>query len=181
VQSSKKSVQANLLPPALPEKLHFGARPRTIEAMGKLLKWIVIIAVLVVAWKVGVPWVKKQNLFGSGKTASKGRNPCISDALDASDTWGKGLSGFVNPPYDVAAWSSFRSTVESRIAQTESDCNCSEDWCRTVRSAMSDFRGLISEMDASIRSGSAPPEDMVQRQESIDNRINEAAAELDAH
>jgi hypothetical protein len=42
---------------------------------------------------------------------------------------------------------------------------------------MHELRSLISDMDTSIRNGSPPPSDAVQRQESIDRQI-EAAAEL---
>ena len=39
---------------------------------------------------------------------------------------------------------------------------------------MSDLRSLVSEMDSSLRSGSPPPSDLVQRQEAIDNAVNTA-------
>ena len=38
---------------------------------------------------------------------------------------------------------------------------------------MGDLRGLVSDLDNTIRNGSSP-EGFVQRQEQIDNRINEA-------
>jgi len=41
---------------------------------------------------------------------------------------------------------------------------------------MSDLRSLVSEMDSSLRSGSPPPSDLVQRQEAIDTKIEAAAA-----
>jgi hypothetical protein len=41
---------------------------------------------------------------------------------------------------------------------------------------MSDLRGLVSELDTAIRNGSSPPDNAVQRQESIDTTIETAAA-----
>ena len=40
---------------------------------------------------------------------------------------------------------------------------------------MRDLRSLLSDLDSAIRNGSAPPSDLVQRQEAIDKQIDEAA------
>ena len=39
---------------------------------------------------------------------------------------------------------------------------------------MSDLRGLVSDFDTAIRSGSSPGQDAVQRQEQIDRQIDDA-------
>lgn len=142
---------------------------------GRLLKWIVALAVVVFAWKVALPWVKGQNLGSSSRAAaSGGTNPCVAGAQYASETWGSGLGRFVNPPYDIDAWSQFREDVGQRIAAAEKDCSCPSESCARVRSALSDLRTMSSELDSSIRNGSAPPGDIVQRQEAIDNAITVA-------
>jgi hypothetical protein len=46
-----------------------------------------------------------------------------------------------------------------------------------ARDAMRDLQSLVTNLDNSITSGSAPPDDAVQRQEAIDTKI-ETAAEL---
>lgn len=142
---------------------------------GRLFKWLVIGAIVFFAWKYVVPWVKAQKLGGEPVSISggKGDDSCAAAAEKASETWGSGLGRFVNPPYDLAAWSSFRGNVDSQIAAAESKCGCATESCGKVRSAMSDLRGLVSDMDGAIRGGSSP-DSIVQRQESIDNRINEA-------
>jgi hypothetical protein len=142
---------------------------------GRLLKWIVAIAVLVFAWKVALPWLKEQGSGSASRAAaSGGGNPCVAGAQHASEAWGSGLGRFVNPPYDIDAWSQFREDVLEKIAAAERDCSCPSESCARVRSALGDLRTMSSELDSSIRNGTSPPGDIVQRQEAIDNAITVA-------
>jgi hypothetical protein len=144
--------------------------------IGRLVKWIVIIGIAFFAWKFGVPWIKGQKLGGSSTSISNsavGDDSCAGLAERASETWGSGLAQFANPPYDLGAWSSFRERVDAKIAAAESKCTCAAESCVKVRGAMGDLRSLVSDLDSTIRNGSSP-EGFVQRQEQIDNRINEA-------
>ena len=144
--------------------------------IGRLLKWIVIIGIVFFAWKVVVPWVKEQKLGGSStsiSTGAPGDDSCAGQAERASEVWGSGLAQFANPPYDLAAWSSFRERVDAQISKAESKCGCAAESCVKVREAMGDLSALVGDLDNTIRNGSSP-EGFVQRQEQIDNRINEA-------
>jgi len=141
----------------------------------RLLKWIIVIVLAIVAWKYGLPWVK-EHMRGSVATSSSPESSCTTTAQHASEIWGSGLHRFANPPYDIAAWSDFRSGVESEIAKAQTECRCSQQSCETTRGAMSDLRSLVSEFDTAIRNGSPPPDNAVQRQESIDTTIETAAA-----
>ena len=141
--------------------------------MDRIVKLVVVAAIVFVAWKYVVPWVKKQG--GGGETVVAGGGAsCVRSAERASEAWGSGLSRFVNPPYDAGAWSSFRGDVESKINAAEADCDCQVDSCGKAREAMRDLRSLVSDLDSTIRNGSSAS-DFVQRQEAIDNRINEAS------
>jgi hypothetical protein len=143
--------------------------------IGRLFKWIVIVGLAVFAFKVVVPWVKQQKLGGqtTSISTSVGDDSCAGQAERASEKWGSGLAQFVNPPYDLNAWSSFRSTVESQIGMAESKCTCANESCAKVRDAMRELRGLVSDMDSAIRNGSSPG-GIVQRQEHIDVMIEES-------
>jgi hypothetical protein len=146
--------------------------------MNRLLKLIIAIAVVFAIWKYGLPWIQQQTSSGKhsdASAASSGNSSCTQLASAASEAWGRGLHQFVNPPYDLNAWSSFKQDVESKISSTESECSCSSESCTKVNAAMRDLRGLVSDLDSAIRSGSAPPSDAVQRQEAIDKQIDEAA------
>ncbi|MGH9422715.1 MAG: hypothetical protein ACRD3J_22265 [Thermoanaerobaculia bacterium] len=139
----------------------------------RLVKWLGVILIVFFAWKYAIPWAKKQI---QGKTAETvtASNSCTSAAQRASEVWGSGLNHFVNPPYDLGAWSSFRSDVDAKISSAESECRASSQSCDSARSAMSDLRSLVSEFDSAIRNGSPPPDNAVQRQEAIDTKIETA-------
>lgn len=143
---------------------------------GKLLKWIVIIAVLFLDWKFLGPKIREKlgSPSRSESTAANAATGCADAAAAASEKWGSGLGRFVNPPYDLDEWGRFRTSVEAKIATAQAQCGCDSDSCRSVRSALDDLRSLVAEMDTSIRSGSPPPADAVQRQEAIDNAIESA-------
>jgi hypothetical protein len=139
----------------------------------RIVKWLVILVILFLAWKAIEPRLRKS---GAPAKSSAG-NPaasCADSAARASEAWGSGLRQFVNPPYDVTAWNEFKGHVEGRIASAESDCNCQSDGCTKGRQAMRELRSLVSDLDYAIRNGSSPPLDAVQRQESIDNLIDQA-------
>lgn len=141
-------------------------------SLSKLFTWIIVIAIAIFAWKTLAPKLREGKAAKSEVADSGGS--CGVAAARASERWGSGLSRFVNPPYDLNAWSSFRTDVDSAIADAESDCDCAGPSCEKGRAALRDLRALVSDFDAAIRNGSEPPADAVQRQESIDNRINEA-------
>lgn len=140
----------------------------------RFVKLAAVVAILYFAWKVVVPRITgSASTPSSSKSASAGGS-CIGDAEAASETWGSGIGRFANPPYDLEAWSSFRSGVEAKIAAAETACSCAAESCVTVRGAMRDLRGLVADLDSSIRGGSAPPGDVVQRQEAIDHALDAA-------
>ncbi len=142
----------------------------------RLIKWVAIIVLAFVVWKYAVPWAKRQ-MSRHAPPAVSSDNSCVAAAQRASEAWGSGLHRFVNPPYDLTAWSSFQSDVQAKISSAESECRGSAQSCDAARVAMSELRTLVGDLDTAIRNGSPPPDDAVQRQEAIDTKI-EAAAEL---
>ncbi len=143
--------------------------------MNNALKFIVALVIVAVAWKFGGPWVK-EHLGTPASTSKSSDNSCVAAAESASERWGSGVTRF-SPPYDVAAWESFRSDVDSRIGTAERKCSCSLDSCVKTRQALSEMRSLLNETDSMVRGNSEPPAGLVQRQEEIDATIS-AAREL---
>ena len=143
--------------------------------MSRIVKLLLVVAVAIVVWKYVVPWVKQQGSGPAATTAASGSGSCVQSAQRTSETWGSGLRQFVNPPYDLNAWATFRGKVDSSINAAEADCDCAGEACEKARGAMRDLRALVSDLDSTIRNGS-DASDFVQRQERIDNTINEAAA-----
>jgi hypothetical protein len=146
--------------------------------LGRIVKWLVVLVVIFAIWKYVLPWARNEaGSFGKSSNAAAGggdSSPCVNAADKASETWGGGLNRFINPPYDLDGWSNFKRDVESKIMDAQTACSCAEESCRKVKDAMSDFRGLVYDMDNAIRSGGSPGQDIVQRQEAIDRRIDEA-------
>jgi hypothetical protein len=146
--------------------------------LSRIVKWVVILALLFVVWKYVIPWVKDEGSgFDKSSSASKssgGDQSCIASAERASNTWGSGLGRFVNPPYDLGAWSNFRGDVDAKINAADADCSCGAESCQKVKNAMSELRSLVGDFDTAIRNGSSPGQDAVQRQEQIDRQIDDA-------
>lgn len=135
--------------------------------MKTLLIWIVVIAVIWFAW-THIPRHRTDTAATAATTATQS---CSAAAHSAADTWGSGVGRFANPPYDTSAWDDFRSRVEDQARRAQEKCLCGDATCTSNRNAMNDLRSLVAEMDTSLRSGSPPPSDLVQRQEAIDNAI----------
>jgi len=156
-----------------------GALTRYHHRMKRVSRLVIVVLIVLAINKWGKPWYRQH--YGSGAAASTTgaqkpvENECVQSAQAASEAWGSGLKSFVNPPYDLNAWSSFRGDVESKITTAERGCTCADPSCEKVRDAMRDLRSLVSDLDNAIRSGGSPGSDIVQRQEAIDNRIDEAA------
>jgi hypothetical protein len=142
----------------------------------RLIKFVIIIGIVFVAWRYGIPWAKQQ-VKGRVTTSASPDNSCVAAARRASEAWGGGLHSFVNPPYDLGAWSTFRGDVESKISAAESECSVSSASSDLARSAMRDLRSLVRDLDTAITNGSPVPDDAVTRQEAVDTKI-ETAAEL---
>src|SRR2546430_16858061 len=87
----------------------------------RLIKWVIVIALVIVAWKYAIPWAKKQ-IQGHSAPNAAADNSCTTAAQRASETWGSGLHRFANPPYDLAEWGRFRADVEAKIASANATC-----------------------------------------------------------
>jgi hypothetical protein len=152
--------------------------------MTRVLKLAIVAVVLYVLWtKVVQPWAHKPvDITGVSAARSQatamGAPTCPESAAAASQIWGSGLGAFANPPYDIGQWGAFRSRVDTALATADGAClACSSESCLKAREAVSNLRAVVSSVDSTIRSGSAPPSDIVQQQEKIDNDI-EAARQL---
>jgi hypothetical protein len=141
---------------------------------GRLLKLIVVVALVVAGWKFGKPWLE-QKFGGNQAAAISSAGSCVRSAEQASEAWGSGLRQFVNPPVDLGAWSSFRNGVDVKINEAETDCGCESQSCMKAKEAMRDLRGLVADFDNALRNNQ-PLDDVVQRQEAIDMKINTASA-----
>ncbi|HEY4641252.1 MAG TPA: hypothetical protein VII75_07890 [Thermoanaerobaculia bacterium] len=146
--------------------------------MDRILKLLIVVIVLFFAWKYLSPKLLKKDTTTTTTEGSPAgtfvNSSCIAAADKASSAWGSGIGRFVNPPYDMDAWSVFRSDIDSKIANAQGQCACVAESCHKIQSALHDLSSLASDLDSAMRSGSPPPSDIVQRQEAIDHQIDEA-------
>jgi len=143
----------------------------------KLLEWIVIIAVAIAGWKyLGPKIMEKLDSRSDAPASADGgaSQVCVNHAANASEQWGGGLGRFANPPVDLDAWGNFRADTEAAIAKAQAQCGCESEACTRAKSALDELRTLVADVDSSIRAGTPPEGEVVRRQESIDNGINEA-------
>ena len=143
--------------------------------MGKLIQLVIVLALLFFAWK----WFKDNQAAPSRVSSSRSTrgsgDQCSPYADSAANAWSRGIRKFTGaPPYDTAAWDSFKSDVESRIGEAESHCGCALESCSKAREAMSGLRGMVGSVDGMIRNNGEPPSDIVQRQENVDTLIDQA-------
>lgn len=147
--------------------------------MSKLLKVIILLVVVIAIWKFVLPNITKSPAAPvhrrSAMTQASG-NDCVDFASHASEVWGGGIGRFANNP-DQEEWRRFSSEVNDAIREAEEECTCPSASCSNVRYAMSDLRKLVSDFDRSVREGTPPPDDAVQRQEKIDDTVMEAGKE----
>ena len=144
--------------------------------LSRIAKWLVILVIAFLAWKYLSPKFLKPGNSTPASAEQGGfvNSSCIGAAEKASQAWGSGVGKFVNPPYDMDAWSVFRSDVDTKIANAEGQCACIAESCHKVQSAMHELSSLVSYLDGSLRGGTPPPDGIVQRQESIDRQLDEA-------
>lgn len=143
--------------------------------LSRIVKWLVVVIVLFFAWKYLSPkFLKKETTPATSESGTFVNSSCIGAADKASSAWGSGVGRFVNPPYDMDAWSVFRSDVDSKIANAQGQCACVAESCHKIQSALHDLSSLAGDLDNALRSGSPPPSDIVQRQEAIDHQLDEA-------
>src|SRR5438105_4999323 len=97
--------------------------------VGRLIKWVLAIAVVIAIWKYGIPYFKEHSGSSSTNASASGGsdNSCVRSAERASEAWGSGLRQFVNPPYDAGSWTSFRTDVDAKIGVAEAACTCSAE------------------------------------------------------
>ncbi len=150
-----------------------------------LVKLVIAAVVILFLWKQGLPWLARHQAQSNPEAArpsgTSSATNCVFEARAASDLWSGSIGRFTNPPYDMQAWNNLMSQVQGRIGRAEQKCSCDDDACKPGRQAMDDLRSVVNEMDSAIRGNAAPPLDIVQRQERIDNALDEATAAAEKH
>ena len=139
------------------------------------LRTVVVLLVVALAglyvWKrVGSNVERTGSVVAAGPSSDR----CVDAAAEASGELGASIGKFVNPPVDQSEWDTFASRVNGRISAAEAACACVSQRCARARGAVTELRSVVSSLDAAARSGGSVDPSIVQRQEAIDDTINEA-------
>ena len=115
--------------------------------MGKIIKLIVLAAVIYFALTYAIPWIK--GLAGAplrtgGASAETDAGRCIDRASRANSAFGQEVRRFSRPPVQVNAWSTAVTRVKIKIADANSACYCSSPACPKAREALSELQTLLS-------------------------------------
>ena len=142
---------------------------------GNLIKLLIVIAVVFALWKYVLPNITRSGTTQTSTSDAPRTTPsenCLFEARQANDYWNSNISRF-SGALDRQAWDDFKSGVDNRVARAERKCFCNDDACTRAKTAMSELRKLAYDWDAAARSGGPVPTDSVQRQESINNVLNQ--------
>ena len=148
--------------------------------MGKIIKYAILAAVLYAAYTQVPVILENVDNLGSDldrKGSGLGQGACLQAAEDASETFGRGLRDFSEPPIDLEAWGLFLEGVKERQYEAESQCSCPRESCDRASEALAELSSLISDFDGSLQ-GDGMPLNPARRQETID-RLLKRARELD--
>lgn len=143
--------------------------------MGRIVKLLVILVILYVAYSIGWPWL--QGLLNSTPASLRGNASeealCVTTAERTVDAFADRLRRF-GPPLDVDAWDEAVSTTQDEIAEAKRGCRCDHDACREAQRALSQLDDMVSDYDGSVRDGRGLPANGARRLESLYDTVERA-------
>ena len=122
----------------------------------KLVKGLIFLLVVVVAWKEGWPQVKAMLTKGessvSSDVAGEGLDSrCIRLAAEVAQDFGDGVSKYGRDRSDTAGWTRFAGRIQSRAERARNFCDCPSDACAKAKSALVQLDSLIQRTDGMVR------------------------------
>lgn len=147
--------------------------------MDKIVKLLVLLVVLYVAYSVGWPWLQgllNRSPMNLGGANSGEESLCVTAAERAVDAFADRLRLFISPPIDVDAWDETVSRSRDEIAEAERGCRCHHDACREAQRALSELDEMVSDYDGSVHDGRGLPANGARRLESLYGIVDRAKA-----
>jgi len=114
--------------------------------MSRLIKIVLFIVVLAVAWTYGAPYLRQLGGGGSHQGADAGSGPgadCVRAAGYARDVFGDGMAS-LGPPGQADL--GFRSDLERAIADARSACRCRQSSCTKAEKALQVLANLSDQL-----------------------------------
>ena len=117
------------------------------SVVGRLLRFVFFIAILVFAWSEGWPWLQKQ-IAGGG-------SPCMASAQDITDDFAREMHRFADRRTDADGWKQLYVKMDTRLGIVRQQCGCDLPSCRKGRQAVNRLEKLILSFHHYIGGGSA--------------------------
>ncbi len=146
----------------------------------KLVKWLIFLLVVVIAWKEGVPRLKAI-LASSGATSISSEvadesldNRCIRLATETAQDFGAGVSKYGRDRSDTAGWMSFAGRIQKRVESARNYCDCPSDACEKAKSALVQLGSLIQRTDGMVRGSTEVTFNPATDMEEIYDKLDQA-------
>lgn len=150
----------------------------------KILKWLVLLMLVVVAWKEGWPRLQAK-LADSGRAtsdlAATGGNDadrCVREAANAAQDFGDGVSKYGRDRSDTAGWMHFAGRIQYRVQEARGICDCPGDACARAAEALGRLDSLIQRTDGMVRGSTDAVFNPATDMEEIYNLLDQAQAAL---
>lgn len=147
--------------------------------MAKVVRLIVLIVVVFVAYDYGWPWLQAElarkgsikttvlSDFDGDDVMESGVTRCLALASDANEAFGAGIGRFVGGQPNRADWMSFAGRVQRQTAAAASACNCLGEGCALASEAMAELESLIQDTDGLVRGSTDTFSNPANRHEKI--------------
>ena len=145
--------------------------------LSRLLTFAIVLGIAYLLLTKAGPLIQKQ--FGGGSSgeaieATSEEGQCVEKAFQANDMLTRVARQYGQPPVDVDSWSDAQWEIDSSIQTAESACFCAADACRSATEALSEMRGLLSNLDGMVRGTSPGFANPANQQERIYKLLNQA-------
>jgi len=146
----------------------------------KLVKWLVLLLVVVIAWKEGWPHVKTLLAAASPSSISADvageslDNRCIRLATEAAQDFGDGVSKYGRDRSDTGGWMRFAGRIQKRVESARNYCSCPSDACAKANSALVQLGSLIQRTDGMVRGSTEVTFNPATDMEEIYDKLDQA-------
>ncbi len=149
----------------------------------KLVKWLVLLLIVVVAWKEG--WPRLHALLSESVHATTAAvededlaSRCIREAANAAQDFGDGVSKYGRNRADNSDWMRFAGRIQHRVESTRNLCDCPGEACERANSALVQLESLIQRTDGMVRGSTDVVFNPATDMEEIYDKLDQARSRL---
>lgn len=146
----------------------------------KIVKWLVLLLIVVIAWQEGGPRLKKLLADASPSAVSSDvagetlDNRCIRLATETAQDFGAGVSKYGRDRSDTGGWMRFAGRIQKRVESARNYCACPSDACSKASSALVQLGGLVQKTDGMVRGSTEEMFNPATDMEEIYDKLDQA-------